>query len=544
MRRAVLVLIVMLLLSGLQGCGGVSATTSLAPAETAGDTLPSSVTEEPVDTVSPLFTPAAPATPSASPDQVTTAVVTATTGSPTLQPTEPTSPVDGTLDRLAEDTWAYLSSDWATANHLPWSWRSEEIEGGDYANTAEISLYALSWLAAHDLQRSWSPTWIETKAEVIAVLDQLRAWQTGAQEEQPHGPNAYEHSVFYQWYWISWTPPVVGENVGDNHVVPSVDNAWLVASLITIREYAEANDHGALAQKANEILGDMDFMLWYHPDTHRFTWGDVEDPQGGTEADYYSNENRIINFVARALGQLSAEEFKLSLDVLERPAGTHDGIAVEKMAWDGSYFTYASPALFIREMDTGYGANTITPATQAQMTYALDEGYDAWGLSDCYDVDGRGYVKQGAPPTAMSEPAETRPGLVSPHASALALITPLAPESITNLQTISNTLVCAYDPSYGFLDSVMANPAAPDYGHCSERFSALAQEWIFLAIANHETDFIWEYFYQDEGVAAAHIEMFGESSVHLPIIAFSCAWSEAGQVGAQDARAGLAEVLP
>jgi len=31
-------------------------------------------------------------------------------------------------------------------------------------------------------------------------------------------------------------------------------------------------------------------------------WGAVENPQGGGQADYYSNENRIINFIARALG--------------------------------------------------------------------------------------------------------------------------------------------------------------------------------------------------------------------------------------------------
>jgi hypothetical protein len=422
------------------------------------------------------------------------------------------------VERLAEDTWAYLSSDWATANHLPWSWRSETSSEGDYANTAEIGLYALAWLAAYDLQRPWSPSWAEAEEEVGAVLDRLRAWQTGSQTDQPHGPNAYGDSVFYQWYWISWDPPVVGEGP-DNHLVPSIDNAWLAVSLITIREYAQANGHSALAQKAGDILDDMDFTLWYHPDRHRFTWGATEDPQGGTEADYYSNENRIINFVARALGHLSAEESRLSLDALEQPSGTYGDITVEKVAWDGSYFTYASPALFIREMDTAYGTGTILPAVQAQIAYAQDQGYEAWGLSDCFDVGDGGYVQQGAPPAAMAGSPEARPGLVTPHASALALITPLASDVITNLQTISDTFDCAYDPAYGFRDSVMANPAAPDYGQCSERFSALAQEWIFLALVNRETGFVWEYFYRDPGVGAAHREMFGSHRVYLPVTA-------------------------
>lgn len=418
---------------------------------------------------------------------------------------------DEFVNELAKDTWTYLSSDWATDNHLPWSWRSETLSGGDYANPAEIGFYALSWVIAYDLQQPWSPGWFQTETEVMAILNQLRAWQTGSQSQQPNGPNAYQNKVFYQWYWINYSPPVVGTNSGDNQLVPSVDNAWLAASLITIREYGKANNRASIQQAADAILADMDFMLWYHPDTRRFSWGDIENPQGGTQADYYSNENRIINFVARALGQLDASEFQLSLEALMHPSGTYDGIMVEKMAWDGSYFTYLSPALFIREMDTSYGEKTIFPASQAQINYAKNQGYTAWGLSDCYEVGSGNYVQQGSPPVPMLDPVETNPGLVSPHASALALITKLYSPAITNLHTISSTFPCAYHPVYGFRDSVMANPNSSRYQQCSNRFSALNQEWIFLSIANFQNGFIWKYFYRDPGVRLAHQEYADKS---------------------------------
>lgn len=144
----------------------------------------------------------------------------------------------------------------------------------------------------------------------------------------------------------------------------------------------------------------MDFKLWYRADVHRFSWGDTENPEGGTLADFYSNENRIINFVARALGQLSSDELRSSLESLERPSAVYGDITVEKTAWDGSYFTYATPALFIQEMETPYGTSTILPAAHAQMAYAQDRGYVAWGLSDCFDVGNGGYIQQGAPPVA------------------------------------------------------------------------------------------------------------------------------------------------
>jgi hypothetical protein len=419
------------------------------------------------------------------------------------------------LSILARDTWNYLRSDETTANRLPCSWWAGghvigDQDRGPYANPAEIGLYALCWLAAHDLGRPWSPSWAEAEHRVTAILEQLRAWQTGSQEHQPHGPNAYQNSVFYWWYWIYETPPVVSGLVKD-HLVPALDNAWLAASLITIRAYAEACGQAALAQVADAILSDMNFQLWYDPTAHCFFLGATEAPKCGVPADYYSNENRIINFTARALGHLSADEFHRSLRVLEGPSGDYNGITVERMSWDGSYFTYVAPALFICEMGTPYAKGTVIPATQAQIAYAQNEGYKAWGLSDCFDVEDGGYVEQEAPPGAKPCLREARPGLVTPYAAGLALTTPLASEAVANLRTISTEFPCARDERLGFRDAVMANPSAPDYKKVSYRFSSLDQEWIFLSIANRETGFIWRYFYRDRGVRRAHTEMYGRS---------------------------------
>lgn len=424
------------------------------------------------------------------------------------------------LDEVARDTWTYLHSDWATDNHLPWSWRSATLSGGDYANPTEIGLYALSWVGAYEMKAAWSPTWPEVEVEVMAVLDQLEAWQSDGQS------NTYTGSVFYRGYWINSNPPGVG--VGNyNHEVPSIDNAFLASSLLTIREYAEVNGHTALSQKANNVLKDMNFLLWYDSNRHQFNWGSPNDPKGGTWADYYSNENRLINFMARALGQLSPDEFELSLAALtQTPPATYDrgtpdladDITIQKVAWDGSYFTYTAPALFIQEMDTIYAINTIIPATQAQIAYASDKGYTAWGLSDCFDTGTKVYTQQGSLPVAMTGAPEVQPGLVTPHASALALITPLSHTATTNLQVLSTTIPLLYDPSYGFKDSVMANPAVAEYSSVSARFSALAQEWIFLAIVNARTGFIWHYFYQDSGVLNAHAEMFDWGRTYLPIV--------------------------
>lgn len=428
---------------------------------------------------------------------------------------------DNFLDELAARTYAYLSSDWATSNHLPWSWRSYDVEGGDYANTTEIGLLMLSHLGAYEMKRDWSPDWVTVETELMAVLGQLRAWQTGAQSYQPFGPNAFENSVFYQWYWISWDSSVVGEG-NHNHVVPSIDNAFLAASLMVIRAYGSIHNYTALSDSADAILQDIDFSLWYDNQLHRFNWGGAHDPLGGIWADYWSNENRLINFIARALGHLSPDEFRASLAALVQLPGTYDrgtsqvsdDITVQAVAWDGSYFTYMAPGLFIQELDTVYGEETILPATWAQIAYASDQGYSAWGLSDSSDVGDGAYVQQGAPPAPGGNP-ETRPGLVAPHASAMALVTPYAVQAQNNLMRIADTFPASYDAQFGFRDSVMADSNSLQYGEVSVNWGTLGQEWLFLSLVNAETGFIWRYFYCADGVVTAHEEMYGDSGIRI-----------------------------
>lgn len=406
-------------------------------------------------------------------------------------------PDDAFLGGIAEDSWSYLHSDWATSNSLPYSWRSDGSPWGNYSNPAEMGLYALSWIAAHDLQRPWSPSWEETEANVTKVIDQLALWQSD-------GTNAYSNSVFYEGYWIDHR--TVGDGDNDRNV-SSADNAWLALSLMTIREYAESKGHPGLANRSDMILKNMDFRLWFNSENGSFCDGAKDDPLAGAKLQpRYSDKDRVVNFAARALGQIDREEFRRSLEAFS-PAqdGNYKTITVRDVNSDGSYLAYVAPALFLREESTSFGVKTLNPATRAQIAYAEDQGYPAWGLSGCFDVSDGAYVVQGAPPYGDSGIAEVRPGVVAPYASALALVTPLAPEAIDNLRILKRDFPCSYNSSYGFHDSVNVSSEANE--SCQGHFSALAQEWTLLSIANYESDFIWRYLYEDPGVVQAHREV-------------------------------------
>lgn len=402
------------------------------------------------------------------------------------------------LDEIAKDTYTYLTSEWATENHLPYSWRSATLSGGDYVNVTEIGFLITTHIAAYEMQRSWSPSLDCAVSEVNAILDQLLAWQT-------NDKNSYQ-GVFYQWYWLN-PQPRVGASDGD-HAVPSIDNAWLALSLLAARSWANSGSQidPAIAQKAERIVSKLDFMLWYDHSTHLFWLGDKFNPQGTYKADYLGNENRIINFVAHTLGQLNAQELQASLKALVQKPQSFRNLTVAAAPYDGSYFTLAGPALFIDEMNTSFGWDTIEPATAAQFVFAQQKGYPATGFSDCFATGDGGYVQSGAPPATA--PREDYPGLITPHASAMMLITSHDKAAVANLRHLA-AYPGLYDPQYGFRDSIMLQPGDPQFGAVSARFSALAQQFTFLAIANHQTGVIWRLLYADPGVKTAHQEMYG-----------------------------------
>ena len=412
------------------------------------------------------------------------------------------------LDALAEDTFNYLTSDWAVDHHLPWSWISDELSGGDYVNPTEIGLYMLAYVGAHAMERDWSPSLTQMRSELTATLTQLRNWQTGQQFVQHHGPNAYNKSVFYQWYWINYgRAPVVGRNEGTNQLIPSIDNGFMAASLLVIREYASLHQMPDVAELAGAILDDMRFHYWYNANTNWFMLGAPHNPAGGIPGDVFSNENRIINFMAYALGHITEAQFRDSLEALQQDPASYQDITVRKVAWDGSYFTYTAPGLFILEHETEYGRCTVDPATEAQIAYAIEQGYICWGVSDAFDIGLGDYIQQGALPTGMSEAPEAHTGVVTPHASALALNTRYSTEAVENLRCLAE-IDGYHHPEYGFRDSVMADPDDPNFEQSSDRFSALSQLWLFTAIVNYETGIIWDMFYRDVGVQAAHAIMY------------------------------------
>lgn len=173
--------------------------------------------------------------------------------------------------------------------------------------------------------------------------------------------------------------------------------------------------------------------------------------------------------------------------------------------WGGSMFEALMVDLFIPESDWGprsWGENH--PLTvRAHIEHGMDEaGYGYWGFSPSSDPAG-GYREYGVDPIGMepngyasdqertyvesgwddpacfraaSEPAEYGDGVVTPHASFLAL--PYAKrEALTNLRNIREDFD-AYGPG-GFYDAVAVRS-----GTVAQRYLSLDQGMIMAALGN------------------------------------------------------------
>jgi hypothetical protein len=145
------------------------------------------------------------------------------------------------------------------------------------------------------------------------------------------------------------------------------------------------------------------------------------------------------------------------------------------------------------------GANARLHA-ELQRSYALDLlGYPVWGMSPAMVPGTSRYAEWGVPPLGSRG---YPPGVVTPHASALALaVTPEA--AIANLRALADR----YDiyGEYGFYDAVH-----PFTGEVAYSYLALDQSMIFVAVANHLTGGRIQQWFAADPIVEAALPVLGD----------------------------------
>ncbi|AMV39377.1 glucoamylase family protein [Planctomyces sp. SH-PL62] len=421
------------------------------------------------------------------------------------------------LRRYAADTWRSMDK-LAFPSGLPADrvhregagWGEPVLE----TTPTNIASYIWSVLGAERLE-------IITHEEARSRL--TRTIQTLEAMDRPHG------------FFVNDIDPRDGKRLTASPVdssprrplISTVDNAWLALALTLV-----VNTQPELAPAADRLLRAMDFGFFYD-------FYDADDPirQPGLlrvgywvdEKAFYGHygmlntEARIASYLAIARGQLPPEHYYRMYRTLptevapqtQTPTGRardYHGVAVFEGAydylgmrvvpsWGGSMFEALMVTLFLPEEEwapKSWGVNHPL-YVRGQIEHGLREmKYGYWGFSPSfrpsggYEVYGvkelgtnpNGYlsydVAWGLPPHLATLTSEVVHGVVTPHASFLAL--PYAPrEVMDNLRALEERFPIY--GSLGFQDSVDVRS-----GLVSGCVLSLDQGMIMAALTNALAD--------------------------------------------------------
>ncbi|OEU87335.1 hypothetical protein DB35_28325 [Streptomyces abyssalis] len=313
-------------------------------------------------------------------------------------------------------------------------------------------------------------------------------------------------------FWLNWYDADTGKvltkwpETGDEvrPFLSSVDNAWLVTGL---RIAAQADP--SLAPRVRALLKDADWNFYYTP-------YDEEDPaqnpgqiHGGywTEDDTFTphwygalnTEPRMASYLGIADGSLPGEHYWRTFRTMvpeneqeQKPEGeyvTVDGVRLFRghytyrgrkliPSWGGSMFEALMVPLFVPEGEWAPKAWGVTHKRyiRSQIEHGLEEeklGY--WGFSPA-NIPAGGYSEYGVDAIGMTVDGYFSKGVVTPHASFLAM--QFEPkDSVANLLKIARDFG-AYHDGLGFRDSVDVRE-----GTVSDFMLALDQGMITAGLA-------------------------------------------------------------
>ncbi|WP_406278711.1 hypothetical protein OHT93_37745 [Streptomyces sp. NBC_00191] len=329
--------------------------------------------------------------------------------------------------------------------------------------------------------------------------------------------NAYDGSVLTSW-------PGTGDAV--RPFLSSVDNAWLVTGL---RIAADADP--ALGPRIAKLLADADWAYYYTPfdpadpaagpgQLRGGFWPD-QPGKGEPTGHHYgalNTEPRMASYLGIADGSLPAEHYwHLYRTMLpgwgqeQEPEGSWvvvDGVRLWQghytyrgrrlvPSWGGSMFEALMVPLFVPEREWSPRAWGVTHDryVRSQIEHGLDEAaYGYWGFSPANIPEG-GYREYGVDAIGMQVEGYNSLGVVTPHASFLAL--PQARgAAVDNLRALDRDF-SAYDEDYGFRDSV--NIAT---GRVSDFVLALDQGMIAAALAQQLRPGLLQRSFRTSGFAS------------------------------------------
>jgi len=363
------------------------------------------------------------------------------------------------LTQLAKDTWACMDYFRSPVTGFPYD--SNLRPGG--TNTTNIGLHLTGIVAAQRLGFINKKDARQRITTILTSLKKIEHWHGFLNNHLDTGGGIKANSGF--------------NALSDYNMLP--------AALIIVRQaYPDL-------RLADELFRRIEWDQIWDRNMNRINQG--FDVKSGKQA-YWGNgwlasDVRMAIFLGIATEGMPPEAFGR----MERNTVNHYGLTFYRPAWDyAGLFMHALAGLFLDEKDTDIGSSAANFA-YAQMQFAHDRGYPAWGWSAC-DRPNEGYTVDGLLSQAV----------IAPYASAL-VIDYYPQKVIGNLKTLDE-MGCrkpfvenGVSHAFGFRDSINLTT-----GEVSQLyFCGLDQAMLLVSLANHlKSDCIRKLFQRDPVVRA------------------------------------------
>lgn len=414
------------------------------------------------------------------------------------------------LKEIAKDTWKFFKNvidknTYLVMDNITVRKKVEDCKVADFTNITNIGLQFLVVLAAYDFK-------FISKKEAINIMEKLVNTIKG----------------IAKWEGLSYNYYRTKDAVIANQYISSVDNGWLAAGLICLRN----SFGGKLKKEATSLLDQMKFGKLYSKQHGQLYLGYMADKKQYSQYHYglLCTEPRVTSLIGIGKGDVPQEhwfriyrtlpqEWDWQRQIPEGKKKNINGVEFfggyykygdEKYvpSWGGSMFETLMPLIVIDEekwMPKSMWANDRAIA-KLHIKYSKENGYKYWGYSPCStpqkDKRWWGYHEFGIPVLGAKgyEPL----GIVTPHAMILPLLAGYKEEVMDNLRSLLKEYPGVYG-EYGLYDSVDTIN-----NRITKKYLALDQGMLFIALCNYiNKGSIQKRFEKDE-IFKNVIELIGQ----------------------------------
>ncbi len=422
------------------------------------------------------------------------------------------------LEEVARDTWKFFDQITDKEHGLPLdnirlgekTPFGEGVWIGDYTNITNVGVYLMSIVSAYDLGFIPKEDAVARIRKTLATMEKLECHKSGFP---------------YNYYDTTLLVPT-------SYFVSFVDSGWLFLGYYVAKNAFPEE----LSEQVGRLLARANFKFFYDPVANQMYHGYYKNLGVYTDYRYgvFYAEPRAAMYMAIARGDVPEKlwfegvvrTFPMNYKWQSQPpknrtertvlgyryaGGYYEWKDLQYVpSWGGSAFEALMPTLVLEEKTLapeGLGKNDAVHA-RGQMRYAQEElGMPVWGMSPSADPHDS-YSEYGAKPFGIKG---YKPGVVTPHATALALEF-IPGEAVQNLRK----LIELYDiyGEYGFYDAL----AVAD-GKVARKYYSLDQGMILIAINNYLHDgAIRKRFHADpemkKGEKLLTSEKFFEAAIH------------------------------